>query len=80
MDREITEPHWEMIRLAMASVAHTFVAPLQDILGFGADTRMNMPGKLGGNWTWRFTPEWLNFEPAKMRLIHYTRLYNRWTD
>lgn len=80
MEREIHEPHWEMIRLAYASCAHTAVIPLQDLFGFGTDTRMNMPGRLGGNWGWRITPEWFNHDQAKGRFIHYTRLYNRWTD
>ncbi|HLY28115.1 MAG TPA: 4-alpha-glucanotransferase [Aggregatilineales bacterium] len=73
----IQEPHWELIRLAMMSVAHTAIFPLQDIWGFGADTRMNTPGKLGGNWGWRFTPEWLD-NPGKTRLAELTRLYARW--
>jgi len=27
---------------------------MQDILELGSEARMNFPGKLGGNWTWRF--------------------------
>lgn len=76
--REITEPHWEMIRLGMMSVAHTFIAPLQDILGFGADTRMNTPGVESGNWRWRFTADWLYKPEPRERLAHLTRLYARW--
>lgn len=73
---DITEPHWEMIRLGMMSVAHTFIAPMQDILGFGTDTRMNMPGREMGNWGWRFTPDWFD-HPAKDRLKHLTHVYGR---
>jgi 4-alpha-glucanotransferase len=43
-----------MIRTAYSSVANTVIIPLQDILGLGSEARMNFPGKLGGNWTWRF--------------------------
>lgn len=28
---------------------------MQDILNLGGEARMNFPGKLGGNWMWRFT-------------------------
>lgn len=50
----IHDPARDLIRLAMMSVAHTVIIPLQDILGYGGDTRMNFPGKAAGNWTWRF--------------------------
>ncbi|MEP7284309.1 MAG: 4-alpha-glucanotransferase [Chloroflexota bacterium] len=74
---KVTRPHWDLIRLAMMSVAHAAIFPLQDIWGFGADTRMNMPGAPSGNWGWRFTAEWLD-NPAKERLARWTGLYARW--
>ncbi|HUR34841.1 MAG TPA: 4-alpha-glucanotransferase [Vicinamibacterales bacterium] len=46
--------HWAMIRLAMSSVAHTVVVPLQDLLGLGTAARMNVPGRADGNWSWRY--------------------------
>ena len=46
-----------VIKAAYASVANTTVIPLQDMLNLGTEARMNFPGKLGGNWTWRFTWE-----------------------
>ena len=49
------EPHWELIRLAWASVADTAVAPLQDVLGLGSDARFNTPGQPDGCWRWRAT-------------------------
>ena len=30
------------------------VVPLQDVLGEGTEARMNLPGRPGGNWRWRF--------------------------
>jgi 4-alpha-glucanotransferase len=27
---------------------------LQDVLGLGSEARMNFPGRLGGNWSWRY--------------------------
>lgn len=45
----------ELIRLAYSSVANIVVIPMQDILNLDNDARMNYPGRLGGNWSWRFT-------------------------
>ncbi len=76
---KVTEPNWDLIRLGMMSVAHTVVVPLQDVFGFGADTRMNTPGRESGNWGWRFTPEWLQ-HPSKERLAAMTELFSRWPE
>jgi 4-alpha-glucanotransferase len=74
---EITQPNWEMIRLGMQSVAHTFIMPLQDILGTGAETRMNTPSVPSGNWVWRCPPDALQ-DPWRTILPDLTRLYQRW--
>jgi 4-alpha-glucanotransferase len=68
--------HWEMIRLAMASVAETAVIPLQDLLGLGESARMNRPASTGGNWQWRAPGEMLP-EEAASRLSGMTRCYGR---
>ncbi|MEQ8672095.1 MAG: 4-alpha-glucanotransferase [Aggregatilineales bacterium] len=73
------DPHWTFIRMGMRSVAHTFIAPMQDILGYGEDTRMNVPGKQGGNWKWRFTAEKFS-DPGRDYLAHLTWLYRRRAD
>lgn len=49
------EIHWAMMRAAFASVANTALVPLQDVLGLGSETRMNLPGRQSGNWSFRFT-------------------------
>ncbi|MCC7446469.1 MAG: 4-alpha-glucanotransferase, partial [Anaerolineae bacterium] len=77
---KITEPHWDLIRLAMMSVSHTAIFPLQDVLGFGADTRMNLPGRPYGNWAWRFTTEWLEKPTINERLAALTKIYARWPE
>ena len=51
--------HWELIRLAMMSVADMVIFPMQDILGLGAEDRMNRPSTVEGNWEWRLLPEQL---------------------
>lgn len=44
-----------LIRAAYATVANMVIIPMQDVLCLGTEARMNFPGTLGGNWTWRFT-------------------------
>jgi 4-alpha-glucanotransferase len=67
---------WRMIRAAWASVAHLAVVPLPDILGLGAEARMNFPGTPDGNWRWRFRPDQLT-EDRMQRLAELTRTYGR---
>ncbi len=43
-----------LIELAFRSGARLAIVPLQDILGLGPEARMNYPGRLGGNWAWRY--------------------------
>ena len=45
-----------MIRGCMASVSDLCIVQMQDYLELGAESRMNCPGVLGGNWTWRAKP------------------------
>jgi 4-alpha-glucanotransferase len=42
-----------LITLAWSSMAALAIAPLQDLLNLGAESRMNVPGRAGGNWRWR---------------------------
>lgn len=41
------------IRQTWAAPAYLAVTTIQDLLGYGADTRMNIPGTKEGNWTFR---------------------------
>jgi 4-alpha-glucanotransferase len=55
------EMPWALVHLAMTSTARLVVVPAQDLLGLGAEARMNTPGTDVGNWDWRseegaFTP------------------------
>lgn len=70
------EIHWDLIRLAMASVADAAVVPFQDVLGLGSSARMNLPGQAEGNWAWRFTPDQLRPEHAE-RLREMATTYGR---
>jgi 4-alpha-glucanotransferase len=65
--------HWDMIRLALASVARLAVVPMQDLLGLGSEARMNRPGQATGNWAWRFRDDALAPElAARLALLTHT--------
>lgn len=68
--------HWDMIRLALASVADTAIVPMQDVLGLGTEARMNLPGSSTGNWSWRLTSKQLTSE-VRDRLGTMVESYGR---
>ena len=68
--------HWVFIRLAFSSVADKAVVPLQDLLGLGADARMNTPSQTVGNWCWRVTTAQLSQELERVLLL-VTQTYGR---
>ncbi len=76
LDLAEREVHWEFIRAVLASVAHTAIVPVQDLLGLGSDARMNRPGTDTGNWRWRLVPGQLNRETAR-KLAAMTETYDR---
>lgn len=45
---------WALVRSAMMSVAQLAILPMQDVLALGVGNRMNTPGTVTGNWSWRF--------------------------
>ncbi len=67
---------WDLIRTAWASVANTAIAPMQDVLGLGADARMNLPGTTVKNWEWRMDKNAIN-ENLSKSLAAMTELYGR---
>jgi 4-alpha-glucanotransferase len=69
--------HLDMIRLAYGSVADVAIIPFQDVLGLGSSARMNVPGKAGGNWGWRFRTNQLTPE-VKRQLAEATAIFGRW--
>jgi 4-alpha-glucanotransferase len=73
LDREV---NWIFIREVMKSVANTVLFPMQDVLGLGSEARMNTPGTLGGNWTWRFSPDGLRAADHR-RLKLFADIYDR---
>lgn len=67
---------WDMIRLAYASVADLAIVPLQDVLRLGTASRMNLPGKADGNWSWRFVRHTLT-EAHLAALKDFVKTYGR---
>ena len=67
---------WAMIRALISSVADTVLIPMQDVLGLGGEARMNLPGRMGGNWKWRYEHGQLRPEMTR-RLRELTELYDR---
>lgn len=60
--------NWAMIAALQASIANTVVFPLQDVMGLNDEHRMNFPGKLEGNWSWRF--RWDDLKPEDAVRLH----------
>ena len=76
---ETTAIKWmykKLIDLAMMSCADTCIVPIQDWLGLPNTARMNTPGTVDVNWSWRLDPELLTEEVQK-EVLAVTMRYNR---
>jgi 4-alpha-glucanotransferase len=70
------EVHWDFIRFCHALHTRASIVPLQDLMGKGTEARMNFPGRVEGNWKWRF--HWDELTPAiRDRFGTLTALYGR---
>ncbi len=67
---------WDLMRTVFMSPARTAIVPFQDPLSLGTDARMNTPGTVGGNWSWRVRGEAFNGSVSS-RLRDFCRLYGR---
>lgn len=74
--RNAANLHWRAIAALMQSVADTTIIPMQDLLGLGAEARMNIPGQGEGNWRWRMLPGKLTKNFAE-QLSNLTTACNR---
>lgn len=68
--------HLDLIRQALRSPSNTAIFPLQDLLGLDSRGRMNIPGTLRGNWTWRLKPSLLKKAHTRW-LAEQTTLFGR---
>lgn len=64
------------LRTVWASAADLAIAPIQDFLGMGADGRMNMPGTVGGNWSFRISSDDITAELAD-KIRELTHMFSR---
>ncbi|MGE4413676.1 MAG: 4-alpha-glucanotransferase, partial [Candidatus Caldatribacteriota bacterium] len=71
--------HWDLIRMAQASVANLAITPVQDILGLGAEARINNPAQTHSNWQWRLTTKQMLElkDDALPQLKELTQTYGR---
>ena len=67
---------WDFIRTAVSSTARYALFPMQDVLGYGGDCRMNTPGTSTGNWAWRYTKQALSPQLAD-ELLNLCKTYGR---
>ncbi len=65
-----------MIHALMASVAQLAVLPMQDVLHLGSEARLNTPGTVAGNWSWRLPEHSLSAELAQHH-AHLNRVFGR---
>ncbi len=68
--------HWELIRLAISSVANLAIIPMQDVLGLNEHARMNRPGTVKNNWRWRLSPKEITPSIVK-KLARLTEIFGR---
>ena len=55
-DTAIKWMYKKLIAMAMRSTANMCIIPAQDWLGLDNSSRMNMPGTVDANWSWRLAP------------------------
>lgn len=65
-----------IIRTMFASSAGAVILPIQDLLCYGSDTRLNTPGRAEGNWMYRVTKEQL-CTINKEKYVSLNGLYKR---
>jgi 4-alpha-glucanotransferase len=75
-DRWNEEGCFAIIRTIMGSNAGLCIFPVQDLLGYGNDTRLNVPGRAEGNWLYRITKEQLGYIDTK-KYKYYNSIYGR---
>jgi len=66
----------KILQSMLASHAGTVIFPVQDLLLYGSDTRLNTPGKAEGNWAYRLTHDQL-FAVDTEKFHRWNILYGR---
>lgn len=65
-----------ILKTMFQSHAGLLILPIQDLLGYGSDTRLNIPGKADGNWQYRITKEQLD-GIDKQKFRRFNEMYKR---
>ena len=65
-----------IMRMMFSSHAPLLILPVQDLLFFGSDTRLNTPGSAEGNWSYRLVKDQLERVDVK-RLKDWNSIYGR---
>ncbi|MBE6632839.1 MAG: 4-alpha-glucanotransferase [Ruminococcaceae bacterium] len=65
-----------VLRTMFQSHAGLLIIPIQDLLLYGSDTRINTPGNSEGNWSYRITRAQL-YEIDRKRFLNWNRIYRR---
>lgn len=65
-----------VLRTMFQSHAGLLILPVQDLLLYGSDTRLNTPGKAFGNWSYRITKEQLNAIDRE-KFLKWNKMYAR---
>ena len=65
-----------VLRTMFASHAGLLMLPVQNLLLFGSDTRINRPGNSEGNWSYRITRSQIDALSRK-KFAHWNHLYGR---
>jgi 4-alpha-glucanotransferase len=66
----------DVLREMFMSHAGLLVLPVQDLLLYGRDTRLNTPGSSDGNWSYRVTSAQLSLLD-KQKFRRWNKLYGR---
>lgn len=67
-----------LVNALWQSPANVVIVPIQDLCGFGKDTKMNVPGVPNGNWAFRLSSSQIE-EIDKDWLQKINRVYKRYT-
>lgn len=75
-DNDIDGGYDKIFETMFKSSAGLVIFPIQDLLLYGSDTRLNTPGTATGNWRVRFTKEQI-LGIDKNKFLKYNELYSR---
>ncbi len=70
------DAHSAIMRALLMSAAGTVIFPIQDVLKYGADTRINTPGRADNNWRYRVTKQQLDTVDWA-HFAHLNKIYSR---